>query len=188
MYCDLVEVVLKNNTFKFGKKILKEKRRTAIGTNFAPPYSIQFVTEVEEELLRKAGFKPHLWWRYIDDIFFFWEHGEVKLKSFIDTINKIHPTIKVTADWSKTSINVLDVTASIAEDIIETDLYVKSTDSHQYSLWCKDGYVFDKSIFYFPMFRVLYYPQCKGTALQVFYVHFKKFHNLHNYNCNKHIK
>ena len=132
MFGDLVEVVLKSNTFKFGKKILNEKRGTAVGTKFAPPYSIQ-------DFLRKAGFKPHLWWRYIDDIFFFWEHGEVKLKSFIDTINKMHPTIKVTADMSKTSIDFLDVTASIAEGIIETDLYVKSTDSHQYSLWCKDG-------------------------------------------------
>ena len=30
--CDLAEVVLKNNIFKFGKKTLKRKRGTAIGT------------------------------------------------------------------------------------------------------------------------------------------------------------
>ena len=45
----------------------------------------------------------------------------------------MHPTIKFTADWSKT-INFLDVTVSIAEGVIETDLYVKPTDSHQYLL------------------------------------------------------
>ena len=39
-----------------------------------------------------------------------------------------------TADWSKTSINVLDATVSIAECVIETDLYVKPTDIHQYLL------------------------------------------------------
>ena len=44
----------------------------------------------------------------------------------------MHPTINFTADWSKTLINFLDVTVSIAEDVIETDLYVKPTDSHQY--------------------------------------------------------
>ena len=38
------------------------------------------------------------------------------------------------ADWSKTSINFLDVTASIAEGTIETDLNVKPTDSDQYFL------------------------------------------------------
>ena len=37
---DLAEVVLKNNIFIFGKKTLKQKRGTAIGTKFAPPYSI----------------------------------------------------------------------------------------------------------------------------------------------------
>ena len=68
--CDLAEVVLKNNFFKFDKKTLKQKRGTGIGTKFAPPYSILFMAELEEEILQKAEFKSYLWWRYIDDIFF----------------------------------------------------------------------------------------------------------------------
>ena len=55
-----------------------------------------------------------------------------KLKSFIDKINKVHPKIRFTAEWSKASINFLDVTQSLIEGLIETDLYVKPTDSHQY--------------------------------------------------------
>ena len=58
----------------------------------------------------------------------------------------MHSTIKFMADCSKTSINFLDVTVSIAEGVIETDLYVKPTDSHQYLLssschpfYCKKG-------------------------------------------------
>ena len=78
--CDLAEVVLKNNIFKFGKKTLKQKRGIAIRTKFAPPYSILFMAELEEQILRKAEFKPYLWWRYTDDIFFLWEHGEEQLK------------------------------------------------------------------------------------------------------------
>ena len=77
------------------------------------------MTELEEAILRKAEFKPYPWWRNIDDLFFFWEHGEGKLRSFINDINKIHPTLKFTAEWSKTSINFLDVTVSIAEGITE---------------------------------------------------------------------
>ena len=92
------------------------------------------MAEMKEEIIRKAEFKPHLWWRYIDDIFFLWEHGEEQLNSFIDNINKMHPTIKFTVDWSKTSINFLDIPVSIAEGVTETDLYVKPTDSHQYLL------------------------------------------------------
>ena len=129
---ELAEVVLKNNIFTFGKKTLKQKQGTAIGTKFAPPYSILFMAELEEEIIKESEYKPCLWWRYIDDIFFLWEHGENKLKSFIDKINKVHPTIKFTAEWSKTSINFLDVTVSLIEGVIETDLFVKPTDSHQY--------------------------------------------------------
>ena len=44
----------------------------------------------------------------------------------------VHPTIKFTAESSKTSINFLNVTVSLVEGVIETDLYVKPTDSHQY--------------------------------------------------------
>ena len=100
--CDLAEVVLKNNIFKFGKKTLKQKRGTAIGTKFAPPYSILFMAELEEEILQKGEFKTYLWWKYIDDISFLWEHGEEILRSFIDNIYKMHPTRKFTVDWSKT--------------------------------------------------------------------------------------
>ena len=72
------------------------------------------MAELEEEILGKAEFKPHPWWRYIDDVFFLWEHGVKKRKSLIDNINTIHPTIKFTTDWSKTLINFLDATVSIA--------------------------------------------------------------------------
>ena len=48
---ELAEAVLKNNIFTFMEKTLKEKRGTAIGTEFDPPYSILFIAELEEEIL-----------------------------------------------------------------------------------------------------------------------------------------
>ena len=67
---DLAEVVLKNNIFTFRKKTLKQKPGTAIGTKFAPPYSILFMEELEEKIMKESEYKPYLWWRYINDIFF----------------------------------------------------------------------------------------------------------------------
>ena len=90
------------------------------------------MAELEEEILREVELKPYLWWRYIDDIFFIWEHGEEKLKEFIDVLNKKHPTIKFTAEWSKTQINFLDVTVYLENGKIKTDLYVNPIDTHQY--------------------------------------------------------
>ena len=74
--CELEEVVLKNNIFKFVEKTLKQKRGIAIGTKFAPPYSILSMAELEEGIFRNAEFKPYLWWRCIDDIFFLSKHEE----------------------------------------------------------------------------------------------------------------
>ena len=73
------------------------------------------MAELEEEILRKAELKPYLRSRYIDDIFFLWKHGKEKLNLFIDNINNMHPTLKFTADLSKTSINFLDITVYMAE-------------------------------------------------------------------------
>ena len=110
--------MLKNNIFTFGKKTLKQKRGTAIGTKFAPPYSILFMAELEEKIIKESEYKPYLWWRHIDDIFFLWQHGENKLKSFIDKINKVHPTNNFPAEWSETSINSLDGTVSLIEGML----------------------------------------------------------------------
>ena len=49
--CDLAEVVIINSVFIFGKKILKQKRGTAIGTKFDLPYSILIMADPEEEIL-----------------------------------------------------------------------------------------------------------------------------------------
>ena len=52
----------------------------------------------------------------------------------IDKIDKVHPTIKFTANWSKNSVNFLHVTVSLIEGVIETDLCIKSAGSNQYLL------------------------------------------------------
>ena len=80
------------------------------------------MAELEEEILREVELKPYLWWRYIDDIFFIWEHGEEKLKKFIDALNQKHPTIEFRAELSKTNINFLDVTVYLENGKIKTPL------------------------------------------------------------------
>ena len=72
-----------NNIFSFNEKTLKQKRGTEIGAKFAPSFSILFIAELEEKIIEIADNKPYLWWRYTDDIFFIWEHGEEKLKDFV---------------------------------------------------------------------------------------------------------
>ena len=84
---DLAEVVLKNNMFEFNGRFYHQIRGTAIGTKCAPPYSILFLADLEEKLLRSYDCKPSVWWRYIDDVFLIWTHGEEDLQRFIDYLN-----------------------------------------------------------------------------------------------------
>ena len=37
---------------------------------------------LEEDFLETLIKKPWLWWRYINDIFVIWQHGEDELKLF----------------------------------------------------------------------------------------------------------
>ena len=58
-----------------------------------------------------------------------------KLYEFITPINSSHTTIKFTHEFSELSISFLDVTVSFDNNNqISTDLYVKSTDTHQHLL------------------------------------------------------
>ena len=79
---ELTECVLKNNIFEHNTSFYKQLRGTAIGTKMAPPYAILFMGDLEEKILKDCDKKSLTWWRYIDDIFMLWQHGEKELKTF----------------------------------------------------------------------------------------------------------
>ena len=65
----------------------------------------------------------------------------------------MHATIKFTAEWSKCSINLLDVTVSLIEGVLEADLNVKPTGKHQYLQYsschlfhCKEGIPYSQAL------------------------------------------
>ena len=64
--------------------------------------------------------------------FFIWTHGEQELQTFLRSLNEFHTDIKFTYESSKESIAFLDLKVSVKNSKIITDLYVKSTDRHQY--------------------------------------------------------
>ena len=128
----LGKLVLDSNVFEFNGKVYKQKLGTAIGTKFAPAYANLFMSSLEEDMLNSCEVKPWIWYRYIDDVFFIWTHGEEKLCSFVEYINSYHQTIKFTTEKSRDSVSYLDVLVSRKGRALETDLYCKSTDTHQY--------------------------------------------------------
>ena len=73
-----------------------------------------------------------MWWRYIDHIFLLWQHGEEKLKEFLDILNRYHVSIKFTSKYYRERIDFFDVKKIKEGNQLLTDVFVKSTDIHQY--------------------------------------------------------
>ena len=75
---DLAECVLKNNIFEQNFFFFKQLRETAIETKMARPCAIIFMQDVEEWILQNRSFQPLVWWRYIDNIFYYGNIGRMK--------------------------------------------------------------------------------------------------------------
>ena len=72
--------------------------------------------------------KSSLYLRFIDDIFFLWNGTEEELKSFINRVNRVHPTIKLETNYSYTEINFSDTTVNItSNNELVTTMYKKGT-------------------------------------------------------------
>ena len=124
----MAEFFLKNN-FLNSTARSNDKNGIAIGTKFVPPYACIFMDEVKTEFLKSEELQPFLWLRYTDDIFFIWIHGEEKLTQFLKEFNNFHSYLKFTYQTSSGNVNFLDLNVSLRNWAIQTDLYIKSTDS-----------------------------------------------------------
>ena len=106
-----------------------------MGTRMAPSYANLYLAKFETDALLRAPFQPHIWRRFIDDIFMIWTHSLDDLQTLNTAhLNNIHPTIKFTSNYSLTSIPFLDVSVPLYNGTITTDLYTKATDKRQYLL------------------------------------------------------
>ena len=82
---------------------------------------------LEIQILDNSVKKTLVWFRYIDAIFFIWEHGEDSLLNWIEYLNKYHQSIKFTEiSFLDTKVNK-DNTGKLY-----TDLFVKRTDTNSY--------------------------------------------------------
>jgi hypothetical protein len=129
----LMWFILGNNYFEFNGMYFHQKQGTAMGTAMAPSYANLFMAELELDLLSRYPLQPHLWLRFIDDIFMIWLHGPKELTTFIEWLNQQHATIKFTAEHSMDQVNFLDLTV-YKTDVgqLKTKTYHKPTDAGTY--------------------------------------------------------
>ena len=107
----VLQWLLENNYLEYGGRFYRQRHGTAMGTPAAPPYAIIFMGYLEQKKLwpRWPLAKPVIYKRYIDDIFFVWQHSLAALRQFVRLFNSIYPEIKVTGQYSLTRIEFLDL-------------------------------------------------------------------------------
>eukprot|EP00061_Rhincodon_typus_P001053 g13581.t1 len=109
----LIRFILDHNIFTFHNQVFIQTQGTAMGTK--PQYANIFMYGFEQDFFAARDLLPMLYTRYIDDIFFLWTHGEESLKQLGSNINKFHPTIRLTLEYSSESVSFLDTCISIKD-------------------------------------------------------------------------
>ena len=125
----LIRFILEHNVFTFNGSLYQQLHGTAMGSKFAPQYANLFMHHFETDFFTTQTLQPTFYTRYIDDIFLLWPHGEDSLKKLHADINKHHPTLRLTMDYSKERIPFLDTLVYTNNGSIETSLYRKPTDN-----------------------------------------------------------
>ena len=107
--CQLFEIVLKCNVFRFDGQIYEQIQGTAMGTKMAPSYANLFMDRFERAFLAQVPTQLLVWKRYIDDILCILIGTRSELEGFLDRLNKAHRTLKFTWSISDERIEFLDL-------------------------------------------------------------------------------
>ena len=105
---EMLRLILKENSFQFNGKDYLQTHGTAMDTKTSVSFANIFMAHIETAILSKSVFKPTVWKRYINDVFFLWDISKPDIETFIEEANLHHPTIKFTAEISDTEIVFLD--------------------------------------------------------------------------------
>ena len=104
-----------------------------MGTKVAPSFANTFMGWFENIYVYTYHKQPHIWVRFIDDIFVIWTFGEDELQQFITYLINCLPSVKFEADMSPTNVNFLNVKVHLnPQGVLSTGLYTKPTNAHNY--------------------------------------------------------
>ena len=112
----LANIILKKNYFEKKELECHQKKVLLLG----PSSLLQILTFLWQGYKREFSETVFLCSQYLDEIFCIETLGSQKLNGLFNCMNSMHPAIKFTIDSFKTI------------DKLETDLYCKPHDTHQY--------------------------------------------------------
>ena len=132
----LLDFVFTKNVFTFsdGNKLhyFVQTNGVSMGSKCAPSVACTYMGEFERQHVYTYHLQPFLWLRCVDDVFCLWNHGDAALQIFVDHLNSREGRIKFTCHSSTTSVEFLDTTVHIKDGVLNTELFIKPTNSLSY--------------------------------------------------------
>ena len=125
-------------------KFYEQTDGVAMGFPLSPAVANFFMQKFEHQALDSAEKQPKYFFRYVDDTFVVWPHGEKELHKFLRRLNNLHNNMKFTMELeSNGALPFLDILikrrpdGSLAHSVYckpthtGTDLYLNA-DSHHH--------------------------------------------------------
>ena len=75
-----------------------------------------------------------LFFKFIDDIMLIWAHDIKAPNKFIEAANNLYPPHKIHPLHFTREINFFDTTVYLVDNSLETEIYLKPLNTHQYLL------------------------------------------------------
>ena len=90
--------VLKTTYFQYGGEYFEMIDGVAMGSPLSPVVANFYMERFEQRAITSFPLKPRCWFRYVDDTFVIWSHGEEELGRFLAHLNQVHPRIQFTVE------------------------------------------------------------------------------------------
>jgi len=90
----LFKHVLTSTYFSFDAQFYEQMDRVTLGSPLSPVIANFFMEDFDKKAIEQATHKPVCWFRYVDDTFVIWPHGQEKLTEFLNHLNGLHNRIQ----------------------------------------------------------------------------------------------
>ena len=81
-----------------------------MGSPLSPVIANFFMEDFEKKAIEQATHNPVCWFRYVDDTFIIWHHGQEKLTEYLNPLNGLHNKIYFTMETEEEGhIQFLDI-------------------------------------------------------------------------------
>jgi len=90
--------ILTSTYFCYGGQFYEQTDGVALDSPLSPVIANFFMEDFEKKTIEQATHKPVCWFRYVDDTFILWPHGQQKLAEFLNHLSGLHNKIQFTME------------------------------------------------------------------------------------------